>query len=62
VPPPDFLNDNASNGDHSHNSFARSAVIPSLPLAIKWLQDCVKEHPSTRLQVTMTWMLLGSYI
>jgi len=54
VPPPEFLNDNASSGDHSHNCFASSAVIPSLPLTIKWLQDCVKEHPSTRLQVTMT--------
>lgn len=62
LPPPEFLNDNAPSGGHSHNCFASSAVIPSLPLAIKWLQDCVKEHPSTRLQVTKTWMVLGSYI
>ncbi|XP_068494037.1 folylpolyglutamate synthase isoform X2 [Phaseolus vulgaris] len=51
VPPPEFLNDN------SHDCFARSAVIPSLPLAIKWLQDCVKQHPSTRLQVLVTGSL-----
>ncbi|XP_027934237.1 folylpolyglutamate synthase isoform X2 [Vigna unguiculata] len=57
VPPPEFLNDNASSGDHSHNCFASSAVIPSLPLTIKWLQDCVKEHPSTRLQVLVTGSL-----
>ncbi|XP_017415457.1 folylpolyglutamate synthase isoform X6 [Vigna angularis] len=57
VPPPEFLNDNAPSGGHSHNCFASSAVIPSLPLAIKWLQDCVKEHPSTRLQVLVTGSL-----
>ncbi|KAK7278948.1 hypothetical protein RJT34_23989 [Clitoria ternatea] len=49
LPPHEFLYDNASNGLHS---IACSAVIPSLPLTIKWLRDCVKEHPSTRLQVT----------
>ncbi|XP_014514772.1 folylpolyglutamate synthase isoform X2 [Vigna radiata var. radiata] len=57
LPPPEFLNDNAPSGGHSHNGFASSAVIPSLPLAIKWLQDCVKEHPSTRLQVLVTGSL-----
>lgn len=57
LPPPDFLyDDNASNGGHY---LARSAVITSLPWTIKWLRDCVKEHPSTRLQVTITWMVLA---
>ncbi|KAK7278951.1 hypothetical protein RJT34_23992 [Clitoria ternatea] len=54
LPPHEFLYDNASNGLHS---IARSAVIPSLPLTIKWLRDCVKEHPSTRLQVLVTGSL-----
>ncbi|XP_004514593.1 folylpolyglutamate synthase isoform X2 [Cicer arietinum] len=40
-----------------HNYSACSAVIPSLPLTIKWLRDCVKEHPSTRLQVLVTGSL-----
>ncbi|CAJ1967659.1 unnamed protein product [Sphenostylis stenocarpa] len=58
LPPPEFLYDNASSGGHSHNCRAPpSAVIPSLPLAIKWLQDCVKEYPSTRLQVLVTGSL-----
>lgn len=51
LPPHEFLYDNASKGCPSHNHFASSAVMPSLPLTIKWLRDCVKEHPSTRLQV-----------
>lgn len=52
LPPHEFLYDNASKGGPSHNDFPCSAVIPSLPLTIKWLRDCVKEHPSTRLQVS----------
>lgn len=62
LPPHEFLYDDASSGCHSHNYLARSAVIPSLPLTIKWLRDCVRDHPSTRLQVTIIWMVLDSYI
>lgn len=57
LPPHEFLYDNASKGGPSHNDFPCSAVIPSLPLTIKWLRDCVKEHPSTRLQVLVTGSL-----
>ncbi|GAU24211.1 hypothetical protein TSUD_23480 [Trifolium subterraneum] len=57
LPPREFLYDNASNGGASHNYFPCSAVMPSLPLTIKWLRDCVKEHPSTRLQVLVTGSL-----
>ncbi|KAJ1385179.1 Peptide chain release factor class I/class II [Sesbania bispinosa] len=57
LPPHEFLYDNASNGCPSHNNFAFSAVMPSLPLTIKWLRDCIKEHPSTRLQVLVTGSL-----
>ncbi|XP_074320506.1 folylpolyglutamate synthase [Silene latifolia] len=35
----------------------RSAVLPSLPLTIKWLRDCVRENPSLRLQVLVTGSL-----
>ena len=52
LPPNEFLYDNPSKGCPSHNYFPSSAVIPSLPLTIKWLRDCVREHPSTRLQVS----------
>uniref|UniRef100_A0A0R0HRR9 Folylpolyglutamate synthase n=1 Tax=Glycine max TaxID=3847 RepID=A0A0R0HRR9_SOYBN len=57
LPPHEFLYDDASTGCHSHNYLAHSAVIPSLPLTIKWLRDCVREHPSTRLQVLVTGSL-----
>ncbi|KAL2326071.1 hypothetical protein Fmac_025129 [Flemingia macrophylla] len=57
LPPPEFLYDNASIGGSSRDYLVRSAVIPSLPLTIKWLRDFVKEHPSTRLQVLVTGSL-----
>ncbi|XP_020202057.1 folylpolyglutamate synthase isoform X3 [Cajanus cajan] len=57
LPPPEFLYDNASSSGFSRNYLPRSTVIPSLPLAIKWLRDCAKEHPSTRLQVLVTGSL-----
>ncbi|KAK4773035.1 hypothetical protein SAY87_028054 [Trapa incisa] len=34
-----------------------SSVMPSLPLTIKWLRDCVKENPSLHLQVLVTGSL-----
>ncbi|KAI4348646.1 hypothetical protein L6164_009345 [Bauhinia variegata] len=57
LPPHEFLCENASNCGRSDNYFSCSGVMPSLPLAIKWLRDCVKEHPSTRLQVLVTGSL-----
>ncbi|XP_023527435.1 folylpolyglutamate synthase isoform X1 [Cucurbita pepo subsp. pepo] len=41
----------------SDNKFSGSAVMPSLPLAINWLRDCVRESPSIRLQVLVTGSL-----
>ncbi|XP_042480860.1 folylpolyglutamate synthase-like isoform X2 [Macadamia integrifolia] len=41
----------------SDRHFACSAVIPSLPLTIKWLRDSVKENPSVRVQVLVTGSL-----
>ncbi|XP_043692352.1 folylpolyglutamate synthase-like [Telopea speciosissima] len=41
----------------SEGHFTCSAVIPSLPLAIKWLRDSVKENPSVRVQVLVTGSL-----
>ncbi|OVA11683.1 Folylpolyglutamate synthetase [Macleaya cordata] len=37
--------------------FACSEVMPSLPSAIKWLRDCVRENPSVRVQVLVTGSL-----
>ncbi|KAK1316389.1 Folylpolyglutamate synthase [Acorus calamus] len=37
--------------------FNCSAIIPSLPLTIKWLRDCAKENPSIRVQVLVTGSL-----
>lgn len=48
LPPSEFLYEDASRC---------SAVMPSLPLAIKWLRDCVKENPSLRVQVLVTGSL-----
>ncbi|ONK67447.1 uncharacterized protein A4U43_C05F130 [Asparagus officinalis] len=47
LPSSGFLNEN----------YPSSAVIPSLPLTIKWLRDCVKDNPSLRLQVLVTGSL-----
>ncbi|XP_021891033.1 folylpolyglutamate synthase-like [Carica papaya] len=51
LPPHDFLYWNTSNCNPSDKFFACSTIIPSLPLAIKWLRDCVRENPSLQLQV-----------
>ena len=45
------MNSHFSNPANKSLSF--SAVMPSLPLTIRWLRDCVKENPSLRLQVRM---------
>nr|XP_011467347.1 PREDICTED: folylpolyglutamate synthase isoform X3 [Fragaria vesca subsp. vesca] len=55
--PHEFLYEDASNCSPVGNHFACSAVIPSLPLAINWLRDCVKANPSVRIQVLVTGSL-----
>ena len=50
LPPPEFLYDDASHCSPADQHFSCSAVMPSLPLTIKWLRDCVKENPSLRVQ------------
>lgn len=53
LPLHEFLHKSASNCCASCNYVPSSAVMPSLPLTIKWLRECLKEHPYTRLQVTV---------
>jgi hypothetical protein len=53
LPPHDFLYEDASHCNPADNNFSCSAVMPSLPLTIKWLRDCVKENPSVRVQVRL---------
>ncbi|KAI6668099.1 hypothetical protein NL676_032972 [Syzygium grande] len=57
LPPHDFLYADVSHGSLADQNFASSAGMPSLPLTIKWLRDCVKEKPSLRLQVLVTCSL-----
>lgn len=53
LPPHEFLYEDASHCSPAENYFACSAVMPSLPLTIKWLRDCVKENPSLKVQVRL---------
>lgn len=55
--PYEFLYEDASHCSPVENHFSCSAVIPSLPLAIDWLRDCVKRNPSVRIQVLVTGSL-----
>lgn len=57
VLPYEFLYEDASHCSPVDNRFSCSAVIPSLPLAISWLRDCVKRNPSVRIQVLVTGSL-----
>ncbi|KAB2604437.1 folylpolyglutamate synthase [Pyrus ussuriensis x Pyrus communis] len=57
VLPYEFLYEDASHCSPVDNRFSHSAVIPSLPLAISWLRDCVKRNPSVRIQVLVTGSL-----
>ncbi|CAK7342692.1 unnamed protein product [Dovyalis caffra] len=57
LPPREFLYEDASNCSSADGHLACSAVIPSLPLTIKWLRDCLRENPSLRLQVLVTGSL-----
>nr|POF23085.1 folylpolyglutamate synthase [Quercus suber] len=55
--PQEFLYEDASRCSPADNYFACSAVMPSLPLTIKWLRDCVKQNPSLKVQVLVTGSL-----
>ncbi|XP_024035264.1 folylpolyglutamate synthase isoform X2 [Citrus clementina] len=50
LPPCKFLYEDAPLCSPAEECFACSAVIPSLPLTIKWLRDSVQENPSIRVQ------------
>ncbi|XP_028069161.1 folylpolyglutamate synthase isoform X1 [Camellia sinensis] len=54
LPPHEFLYKDPSHCNPVDKYFACSAVIPSLPLTINWLRDCVRENPSLRIQVLVT--------
>ncbi|KAK4767431.1 hypothetical protein SAY86_015181 [Trapa natans] len=56
LPPFNFLYEDITYCNPSRR-FSCSAVMPSLPLTIKWLRDCVKENPSLHLQVLVTGSL-----
>lgn len=51
LPPREFLYKVVSQCSPADGYYGCSAVIPSLPMAINWLRDCVRENPSLRLQV-----------
>ncbi|XP_024035256.1 folylpolyglutamate synthase isoform X1 [Citrus clementina] len=57
LPPCKFLYEDAPLCSPAEECFACSAVIPSLPLTIKWLRDSVQENPSIRVQVLVTGSL-----
>ncbi|KAK6945220.1 hypothetical protein RJ641_026322 [Dillenia turbinata] len=57
LPPHEFLYEDSSSSTYTDRCFTCSAVIPSLPLTVKWLRDCVKENPSLRVQVLVTGSL-----
>ncbi len=57
LPPYEFLYEDGSSSNPANKSLSFSAVMPSLPLTIRWLRDCVKENPSLRLQVLVTGSL-----
>ncbi|KAL1813512.1 hypothetical protein ACET3Z_023577 [Daucus carota] len=57
LPSHEFLTESASCHSHEDGFLHRSAVIPSLPLSIKWLRDCARRNPSLRIQVLVTGSL-----
>ncbi|CAH9087720.1 unnamed protein product [Cuscuta europaea] len=58
VPLCKFLFEDASScSEGDGNGIGSSAVFPSLPSAIHWLRNCVKENPSSRTQVLVTGSL-----
>lgn len=58
LPSHEFLTESASCHSHEDGFLHRSAVIPSLPLSIKWLRDCARENPSLRIQVRIHYMFV----
>ncbi|XP_043723302.1 folylpolyglutamate synthase-like isoform X2 [Telopea speciosissima] len=52
-----LFRDSRQKCNPSKGHFTCSAVIPSLPLTIKWMRDSVKENPSVRVQVLVTGSL-----
>ena len=41
----------------SGSTCENSAVFPSLPLAIKWVRESVKQNRSVRYQVMLIWKI-----
>lgn len=56
MPPLEFLYEDITHCNPDKH-FSCSAVMPSLPLTMKWLRDCVGENPSLRLQVSLIIVL-----
>lgn len=53
LPPHDFLSGDAPRcGGPAGTPVTSSAVMPSLPLTINWLRDCVRGNPSLKLEVS----------
>ncbi|XP_010543505.1 PREDICTED: folylpolyglutamate synthase isoform X2 [Tarenaya hassleriana] len=57
LPPPEFLYGDTSHCSPSQKPVLCSAVMPSLPLTINWLRDCVRKNPSLKLEVLVTGSL-----
>ncbi|CAH8356405.1 unnamed protein product [Eruca vesicaria subsp. sativa] len=58
LPPHDFLCGDAPHcGGPAGTHITSSAVMPSLPLTINWLRDCVRRNPSLKLEVLVTGSL-----
>lgn len=58
LPPHDFLCGDAPQcGGPAGTPVTSSAVMPSLPLTINWLRDCVRRNPSLKLEVLVTGSL-----
>ncbi|KAF8086256.1 hypothetical protein N665_0630s0007 [Sinapis alba] len=58
LPPHDFLcGDVPHCGGPTGTHITSSAVMPSLPLTINWLRDCVRRNPSLKLEVLVTGSL-----
>lgn len=57
LPPPSFLYDKATSSSPADKTSTTSAVMPSLPLTIRWLRDCVRNNPSVKVQVLVTGSL-----
>ncbi|XP_020691011.1 folylpolyglutamate synthase isoform X1 [Dendrobium catenatum] len=49
--------DPSQKSDPANQKVTNSAVIPSLPLTLKFLRDCVRENPTLQLQVLVTGSL-----